>query len=170
MTPPTASTSAATAPPLKTVPLKKQVRPRIQVEPLTATQLEAEGRFVLANGMNSLGHPGNWVISRGSTVLAVLPTDVYQQEYIPVDEHALTLTGADRAEVARALGFGSTDTPQHLVTAATRLAHLTIGTIDVDFTPGQWEELAHRATKRGISVESLVKQIVDKICQDIWSS
>jgi hypothetical protein len=146
------------------------VRPRHQVEPLLATRLEGEGRFVLANGMNSLGHPGDWAITRGPVTLAVLPPAVYEQEYAAVDEHSLTLTGAERAEVARALGFGSTETSSHLVTAAKRLAHLTIGTIDVDFTPGQWEELAHRATKRGLSVESLVKQIVDKITQDIWQS
>lgn len=110
------------------------------------------------------------MITRGKSVVEVVSPAQFTRTYERVDEQGLTITGGHRTAIERVLGFGSTDTPEHLVTAIQRMAGLKIGLIDVTFTPSQWEELAHRAKKRGISVESLTKQIVDKLLADLWQN
>ena len=41
--------------------------------------------------------------------------------------------------------------------------------VKIDWTPGQIEELKHRAKKRGQSVELYVKILMDRFCQDLWT-
>lgn len=137
-------------------------------ETLSAFQLTRDTVVTLGNGYEEDGRAGDWVLTKGSVVQTVVTDAVYRARYEPVDERGLLLSGADRTTLERALGFGATETTQHLLTAVARLARLRIGAIDVDFTPGQWEELAARSTKRGITVETLVRQVVDKITSEIW--
>lgn len=124
--------------------------------------------MTLGNGYEEDGRAGDWVITKGAIVQTVVTDVVYRARYESVDERGLLLTGADRTLLERTLGFGATETPQHLTTAVRRLASLTIGNVEIDFTPGQWEELAARARKRGIPVGALVRQVVDKITGDLW--
>ena len=113
--------------------------------------------------------PGNWLVYRQEQLVNICPTKAVLDElYESADRRTLALDDSARTEIERVLGLGSTTTDRHLVTAISRLARLSIGGVLVDFTPGQWETLAHRAEKRGISVERLVKQIVDGITQQIW--
>jgi hypothetical protein len=121
------------------------------------------------SGEQVYGKTGDWVISRGAHILDVMEEDKFRHQFEVVDTSDLLIPGAARTAIESALGFGSTETPLMLVTAIRRLARLTIGTIEVEFTPAQWEDLAHRAKKRGLSVEMLVRQVVTKLSQDLWS-
>lgn len=101
-------------------------------------------------------------------VFDILADDVFRHRYQVADADSLTISGDDRRAIEQDLGPGSTLDGARLAGAVGRLARLTIGNIRIDFTPGQWEELHHRASKRGITVEKLVEQIVAKITADIW--
>lgn len=145
------------------------MRERQRTEFLTAFVVTEPQPYELPSGRLVTPLVGDWVLSRGSHVLSILPDREFHLQYEIVDDQALTLSGADRIVIERTLGFAATETRDHLLTAITRLARLEIGSIVVDFSPAQWEELAHRATKRGLPVATLVKQIVDKLTQDLWT-
>jgi hypothetical protein len=59
-------------------------------------------------------------------------------------------------------------TPADLVAAIERLASIAIGAVKVEFSPGQLEEIAHRAAKRGRSVEAELNAAVDRIKDEIF--
>lgn len=149
---------------------RQTVRRRAGTEVLTAHQPLAPTTLTMPNGYEIDALPGKDVIlSRGGVPVQVLPLARFHKEYEPADPRALTLSGADRATIERTLGFAATETPQHLVTAITRMARLSIGQIEVDFSPGQWEELSHRAAKMRLTTGDLVKRIVGKLTQDLFT-
>lgn len=116
-----------------------------------------------------LGEPGDWVVTQKDMIIEVLPADIFRHQYEPAQADSLTISGKDRTAIEQILGIGSTLDASRLVGSITRLARLEIGGVVLDFTPGQWEELHHRAKKRGITTENLVKQIVARITSEIWS-
>lgn len=116
-----------------------------------------------------LAPAGSWIVCQGSTTKKVCSPRLFADTYDIVDDTALALSAESRTTLATILGLAALENEKELVGAIGRLARLSIGTVDVDFSPAQWVELRHRADKRGISVQALVKQIVDKITQDIWS-
>lgn len=150
-------------------PVRLAVKRKPLAETLTAYQIQQPTEFTLGDGQIVKGWPPNYVISRGETVIDLCSPRDFQLRYELADRRTLVLDDSDRTSIERTLGIGSTETRQHLTTAIARLASLRIGAITIDFTPGQWETLAHRAEKRGISVEALVRQIVDRITGQIWA-
>lgn len=146
------------------------VRAKPSQKTLSAFQLTAPEAFTLPDGEDVRGRNGEWVLLHGLIVVDVIPPAMFAERFEEVVENTLTIAGTVRARLEKALGFGSTLTPEHLAAAVERLARLSIGTIDLDFTPGQWEELQHRASKRGISLEALVQQVVDRITSEFWQS
>lgn len=123
----------------------------------------------LQSGRKVLGEPGDWVVTQKDMIIEVLPADIFRHQYEPAQADSLTISGKDRTAIEQILGIGSTLDAARLVGSITRLARLEIGGVVLDFTPGQWEELHHRAEKRGITTENLVKQIVARITSEIWS-
>lgn len=146
--------------------MRLAVRRRPQQETLTAYQLGEHMPPSMFGEFEGRAH--DWIIARGESIIDVVSDSRFLQKYERADAPGLQIVDAHRTKLERALGIGSTETPEHLVTAVERLARLTIGDIPIDFTPGQWETLAHRAQKRQISVNALLRQIVDKITADIW--
>lgn len=144
------------------------VRRKVQAETFSAFQLDRDETFHTDREGDVEARKGDWVVTRGATIVDILPHYTFQQRYETADERLLTLTGAQRSAVEQALGFGSTETADHLVTAAQRLARLKVGAIDIVFTPGQWEHLAHRAEKMGLSVEALCRRLVDRITLEFF--
>jgi hypothetical protein len=65
-------------------------------------------------------------------------------------------------------GVGSTRTPDEFTRAVSRLASICIGDIRIPFTPGQLAELAHRAHKRGRSVEEEMRAVVSRIEDELF--
>lgn len=167
---PSVSVSTRAIAPKPPQQVRTAIRRRQAAEPLAAYQLTEDDIFQSPNGLEELeGHPGDWVIVNGTVVIDVVTDAAFQRRFEPVDSEGLVLSGQHQTRLARHLGLGSTETADHVTAAVARLAQLRIGEIDVDFTPGQWEALKHRAEKRGLSVDALMRQIVDKITQDLWT-
>jgi len=66
------------------------------------------------------------------------------------------------------LGLGATLSATTLVKAVDRLGSMRIGDIRIPFTPGQLQELQHRALKRGRTVEAEMRAVVARIEEEIF--
>ena len=125
----------------------------------------------LSSGEEIAAAPGDWIVANQRTLLAVVPARTFPAPYELVDPAALTLSNADRTALESTLGLGATQTPAALVAAVSRLARLRVGEVEITFTPGQLEELAHRAEKRGRSLQAEIEAVVDRIREEIfWRS
>lgn len=135
---------------------------------LTATPVANPGEVVLS-GTTVPVYPGQWIITRGAVAIEILSDKAFQQAYEVASDKGLLIRGPIRAQIERALGFGSTDTPEHLATAINRLVDFKIGTVEVTFSPAEQEQLVHRAKKRGLSVAAYTQQVVDKLVADLFT-
>lgn len=120
----------------------------------------------LADGSVLPGKPGDYLITRGSAVVNCVTT--LEDQYEILVEGQLVLPVAIRRRIEATTGIGSTMTAPDLADAIERLASIAIGTIHVEFTPGQLEEIAQRATKRGRTVEAELRSVVDRIKDEIF--
>lgn len=66
------------------------------------------------------------------------------------------------------LGLGTTMSAEALLKAVNRLGTIKIGDIRIPFTPGQLEELQHRAGKRGRTVEMEMRAVVARIEDELF--
>lgn len=137
-------------------------------EIFTATRIIHPGVYPLATGRVEQAHPGDWLISRGSTIFQVLTPAAFDSLCEPVVEGGLFIPPVSCAILERTLGVGSCRSLAALQTRVDQLARLEIGGIRVDFTPGQLDELAHRAAKRGLTVEEEVRRVVEKLSGDLF--
>lgn len=135
----------------------------------TAYRVVKTTELTLPDGRVTFAKAGDYVVSRGSAVIEVLAQDHFWHLYESTEDGILSLPGHVRGQIEKDLGIGSTETPEHLAAAVSRLARLSVGNIEIDFTPGQWEDLAHRAKKRGIPTRALLQQIVDRITSELWN-
>lgn len=158
----TPSTSTRATP--RKVPIRRVPVPLIAFQAL-------EEHFVDMDGRDIRVFPNDWVITNnGNKVVDVQSPKQFSRFYEHVIEGRLQIEPEQRSALEYALGAGSTDTADHLVTAVRRVAALSIGDIPITFTPPQWEELARRADKRGLSTSAYVAQVVDRLLQDLWTS
>lgn len=167
----TTGSARASAPPVASVEDKAtRVRVPVQLKPrdtLFATQATTTEQLTLPNGFGRLVYPGEWIISRQDRVIDVLPESAFAQFYEPVRQ-GLFVPQTIGASLERTLGIGAMEHPLALLAAVDRLASLHIGTLRIDFTPGQWEELKHRAEKNGTSLEAEIERIVARLREDIF--
>lgn len=63
-------------------------------------------------------------------------------------------------QVEKLLGGGQIQSGQHLVDRVRGFASVTLGKVEVDFSPAQKAELVHRATKRGVPPEVVVQELI----------
>lgn len=122
----------------------------------------------LADGSRQWADPGDWQITQGKHTLALLSAKAFPAPYEIVQEGGLTLSAADRESLEQVAGVGATRTGADLVHAVQRLARIRIGEVEIPFTPGQLEELAHRAQKRGRSIQAEVQAVVDRIRDELF--
>lgn len=80
----------------------------------------------------------------------------------------LMLTGEPLAKLEDQFGLALQEAGQ-LVSRVQRLAALEIGEHRIEFTVGQWEEMQHRAKKRGITVADEIRQIWAKLKEDFFT-
>lgn len=127
-------------------------------------------RGTLLDGTEVFAHIGDWVIydPSGSVVIGVLTAAAFPGPYEIVAEGTLTLSKAEREQLEATSGVGSTRTPADLIRAVQRLARIRIGDVNVPFTPGQLEELQHRAIKRGQTVQQTIQAVVDRIRDELF--
>lgn len=112
--------------------------------------------------------PTDYVIYSGNTVLDVVAADKLTKQYELKAEGALLIGGPTRRVIEEITGVGSTATELDLVAGVQRLARLKIGEQQIDFTPGQWEELARRAERNGRSVADEVSKVVARIEDELF--
>lgn len=134
---------------------------------MTAVPVVADQEVSLPDGLSVTARTGEWLITNVDQVVDVLSPARFARLYEPAEDKGLVLNGEARTRVERSLGIGSTETPEHLVTAVERLARLTIGDIVVTFTPGQWDYLQHRASKAGLPVKEFVTRMVGRMSEEI---
>lgn len=129
------------------------------------------GGFELADGRHQTIGPGDWLITRAKQIIDVIADRQLRERYQVIDAGAITLPLATCEQLDTTLGLGATQTPERLVAAVERLASLSIGEVKIDFTPGQWTEIATRAKKRNQTIPQAVQAVVDRIKEEIfWRS
>lgn len=80
----------------------------------------------------------------------------------------LQLSVAECNTLEELTGLGTTRNAAFLIQAVARLASIRVGDIRIPFTPGQLAELAHRAEKRGHTIEAEMKAAVARIEDEIF--
>ena len=145
----------------ETIPVRKRV------PQLLATRLLAPLVFETTAGERVTLHPGDWIIRRGGAAIDYARSPQLTAAY-EVEEDGWRLSRALAARLERTIGYGSTRDPASLVDAVERLARITIGSILIEFTPGQLEEIAHRAAKRGHTVQQELQAAVDRVKDEIF--
>lgn len=122
--------------------------------------------MTLPTGQPITAKAGDWLITRGQQVVDVVAA--LEPTYEPLSAAMLEIDVAVAQRLERTLGLGAAHSPFTLVEAVERLASISIGTVHVDFTPGQLDEIKHRAGKRGHTVEQELRAVVDRIKDEIF--
>ncbi len=73
-------------------------------------------------------------------------------------------------QIEHLLGGGSITAPEQLVSRVRAYASLTLGTITLDLTPAQKEEIAYRAKKRGITPDAVAREMVEIVLEQIFEA
>lgn len=148
---------------------KRTVRAKLPL--LTAVRLATDQKVVLPDGRTIPAVAGDWLITRGRLTIDVVGQAQLAERYSLVDAGERLLTTAVCTRLEQTLGLGATTNIDNLIAAVERLAKISIGTIAIDFTPGQLEEITYRAIKRGRTVEQELQAVVDRIREEIfWKS
>lgn len=153
----------------KPIPLQR-VGLRKKGATLSAIRATAPVQGTLLDGTPVFAKVGDWVVygSIGNQVVAVITNERFPHPYEIVAEGTVTLSRADCEAIEAITGIGTTQTPAALVLAVSRLARIRIGEVEVPFTPGQMEELRHRAEKRGQTLQQTLQAVVDRIRDEIF--
>src|SRR5258706_7444852 len=144
-----------------------RVSVRARIRPLTAVRQREQGRVRLPNMVEVLVYPGDWVISVGEQVIDVASAKTFETRYELVID-GLTLDRTACVRIEETTGVGTTRSPLELEQAITRLAAISIGEVKIAFTPGQLDELQHRARKRGFTIEQELQRVIDRIKAEIF--
>lgn len=111
--------------------------------------------------------PGDWIVTLGTDLLEVVSARDFPSRFAFIEE-GMVLPRTVCRRIEEITGMGTTQTPEALVKSIDRLARISIGGVKIDFTPGQLEEIKHRALKRGYTVEQEIQRIVDRIRDEIF--
>lgn len=110
---------------------------------------------------------GDWLITRGSAIVD-WARGMLDEKYEILAEGELRLPLAVVQRLEQTTGFGTGKDPYSLLESVERLAALSIGTIHIDFTPGQLDEIKHRAGKRGHTMQQELQAAVDRVKDEIF--
>jgi hypothetical protein len=144
------------------------VQVRRTAAPLTAAQVPIAQSAELADGQTVRLGVGDWLITRGTQAVDGVPAKLFAERYELVTPTALSLSAAQCQRIERTTGIGTTTAPDALAAAIERLASITVGEVKIEFTPGQLDELAYRATKRGRPIAAEIQAVVDRVRDEIF--
>lgn len=162
------TSSPPTADSTSTPALPSRVQLRRQAPAHTGVRVEVERTVSLADGSATTVYPGDWVVHHGRSAITVIRKQTFPSPFEIVQPNTLTLTHEERQAIEAVTGLGTTATGRELVAAVQRLAKLSIGEVNIPFTPGQIEELKHRADKRGHTLEQEVQAVIDRIKDELF--
>jgi hypothetical protein len=139
--------------------------------PLVALRLAGPGSHTLVDGTTRSAAPGDWLITRGKTVIDVCRDPDLRDRYQIIESGSVSISAATCVLLENTLGIGATQSTERLLAAVERLATIKIGEIRIDFTPGQLEEIALRAKKRNQTVQQAMQAVIDRIREELfWRS
>jgi hypothetical protein len=166
----TSTTATESSPPAAKPQPAARLTLKQTVPVLTAVRTTVDRLVELASGAQVQARAGDYLVSKigGKAILDVVPPGDIDAKYDRLVDGALTLPPAICKQIEQTTGFASTTSAGDLVRAIERLARIGIGDVHVEFTPGQLEELKHRALKRGRTVEAEVKAVVDRIRDELF--
>lgn len=112
---------------------------------------------------------GDWMIlTHTGSIIGHVKAIAFPEPYEIVAEGTLTLSPSDREALELTTGIGTTRSAATLLAAVQRLARIRIGDVTIPFTPGQLEEIAYRAGKRGITVQRATQDVIDRIKDELF--
>lgn len=132
-----------------------------------ARQAQEPESLHYSTGAPWTARPGDWIITLGTELIEVVPDRDFAKKFAVIED-GMVLTRATCGRIEAITGIGTAQSPDRLLAALDRLAKISIGEVKIDFTPGQLEEIKHRATKRGQTVEQTVQAIVDRIKDELF--
>lgn len=143
---------------------------RIRPPLLTATKVTTARPVELPDGTRLDPCPvGWWLIARGqSQVIAAVSPAQLTASYDLVREGDCTIPVEICQRIEQTTGIGSTRSGELLAAAVERLATIAIGDVRIAFTPGQLDEIKHRAIKRGHTVAQEIQAAVDRVASAIF--
>jgi hypothetical protein len=164
------TTSSVTGTPVststsETSSTSKKLQVRRKQRPLTAQQLTGFASLEMPDGTVLPGREQEWMISAGAQVIDLVQK--LDEKYEIVAE-GMVLSREVCVQIEKTTGIGTSHSVDKLVAAIERLARISIGSVKVEFTPGQLEELKHRATKRGSTLKQELQRAVDRVKDEIF--
>jgi hypothetical protein len=100
--------------------------------------------------------------------VAGLLNEARQQLRAPAGVPGLHLTPLQVAVLETALGVSVPLTPATLVARVEAVTAVSIGDVRIPFTPGQLQELSHRAQKRGRTLDQEIRAVVARISDELF--
>jgi len=135
-----------------------------------AQPILSDGLILLAGGIRRSGHAGDVrITNEAGEAIDVISADLLTEFYEDVKSDAFALTPDQITRCAKVLRFGATKSAEEFTQAVESMAKVAIGGVKVEWTPGQIDQLKHRASKRGVSVQAYIQSLVEKFMQDIWT-
>lgn len=116
---------------------------------------------MVGDGTVKAGAPGDYRIMTPANQLVDIVAAAKLIEHYELLQDTLPLSRETCRHLEDQLGLGVTASEAALLTAVTRVASITLGGVALEFTPGQMEELAHRAGKRGRTLAQEIQVAVD---------
>lgn len=135
--------------------------------PVTAIQTLVPLQVKFETGAQWTANPGDWIITIGESIIDVRADKDLLTYYEDIVEGTM-LPRATCVQIEAVTGIGTTRNALELQKAIDRLASIAIGGINLQFTPGQLEEIRHRAQKRGTTVEQELQRVVDRIKDELF--
>lgn len=88
----------------------------------------------------------------------------------PSTVRVLPLARDDLQQIEHLLGGGSITSPKALVDRIRAYASITLGTITLDLSAAQKEEIAYRAQKRGLTPDAVAREMCDIVLEQIFQA
>jgi hypothetical protein len=88
----------------------------------------------------------------------------------PPTVRVVPLSGETLQRVETLLGGGQIRTAADLLARVKSYAQVTLGNVVIDFSPAQKAELVHRATKRGLPPDQVVKELVALLLDQMFDA
>lgn len=150
------------------MPTADRAQVRRRTSPLLAVQATSAQTIELPDGSKHAVQKGDWLISRGQTLVDWARMFALDERYEYVQSGELKIPVHLAKEIERSVGIGATRDAATLVKAIERVAAIEIGRVRIDFTPGQLEELKARAVKRGRTVQQELEAVVSRIKDELF--
>lgn len=114
----------------------------------------------------------DWMVQEAETlnrpVAEVMAEHLHRTAQIPLSERKLTLGASALTALEDTLKGGHVQSGVDLVEKVNRLARIGLGDHALRLTAGQLEELAHRAKRQDISLETLIDRIWETFCEQFF--